>query len=245
MVTKKRGIVFLALLAIVFGSLVVSAASIERVLPNNVSIGDKITIELILNISEDYFIIEETVPSGFIISNVSNNGGVVGSTVRWLELSIGNLSKLSYDVITEDSEGTYDFSGRAIIGSGVDQSNLTVGGANYLFIESVSVSSSAGEDENVSDEVSNESQDSEGGPEGLSNSNENLSTIDTNLVCNDGICSGDIKDKITINSTSTREAGGNSLGLKAITFIILGAVSAIILFILIFLMINNKSVQSN
>ena len=108
----------LSLVCLVTLSMISAAAAnptVCRELPISANPGDTITVELNMELDgADKTVIEDNVPAGWVVSNPSDGGFIVGTdTVTWANTGAApSDNQLTYDVtIPGDAAGTYDFNG--------------------------------------------------------------------------------------------------------------------------------------
>ncbi|MCM1988047.1 SdrD B-like domain-containing protein [Methanococcoides seepicolus] len=87
-----------------------------RELPASANPGDKITVILDLTlVGADKTVIEDNVPAGWVVSNPSDGGFIVGTdTVAWIDLDAPGDNQITYDVTIpgDAAPGTYTFGGQ-------------------------------------------------------------------------------------------------------------------------------------
>ncbi|MDA0524505.1 hypothetical protein [Methanococcoides alaskense] len=108
----------LSLVCLVTLSMISAAAAnptVCRELPISANPGDTITVELNMELDgADKTVIEDNVPAGWVVSNPSDGGFIVGTdTVTWANTGAApGDNQLTYDVtIPGDAAGTYAFDG--------------------------------------------------------------------------------------------------------------------------------------
>jgi hypothetical protein len=234
----------LILLLLLYFSTTIFASTITRSLPDSVISGQRFTVTLAVTLtnSDDYYLLEEKYPSQFIASNPSNDGGLSGGAVKWVELQGATSTILTYELVAPQEKGTYSFSGKYYVGHGATSSQeLTVDGETTI---------------SVSDSVPNPPNPPN--PPGQDDSNiKSNPLIQPRVVCGDSRCdsaencsncSSDC-GKCKINTVNSFDLNAllsdfNLGGSQSTTYIVGGAIFLVILgAVILFGLRDNKSAQ--
>ena len=117
----------------------VDAGIVTRTLPSNVNAGDEITVRLDVDAgTADSYLIDEQVPTGWIISNTSGDTSEAGH-VKWNVISGAGDTVYYYNVsIPFDVSGKYFFNGKYIFENMSEE--VAISGDNCVDVQGVGVS---------------------------------------------------------------------------------------------------------
>jgi hypothetical protein len=115
------------LIGLIFLVSCVFASSVTREVPSQILPGQKVQVKIIVDMGpeDSYFIIEERYPVGFVAENASDDAGISGGAVKWIEIQGAKSKTMTYDLTAPAQEGDYNFGGEYIIGSRTQSGEAT------------------------------------------------------------------------------------------------------------------------
>jgi hypothetical protein len=122
------------LIALLFLVPLAGASSINRTLPLTVNPGEtvKVRLDIAITAGETYYLLDETVPQGWIVTDPGSGDSSDPGHVKWAIIQNAASTTYTYEVRAPTEPGTYAFSGKYMF-EGMKQ-EVTVGGQQAITV---------------------------------------------------------------------------------------------------------------